>query len=395
MTQTKKFESESKLTFLEAVGIIVGHGVGAGILSTPYLASLNNWWDFIWIIALAYFGSVLLHLMIAELSFNNDGAMFVKCIENLFKGKLKKVFTIIAFVALGFSVLCNCCAYVNGGGVAVQGLVQLIFGYELNFWIASSIFYVFCALVVFFGMKAVGICEKYCSISMVVIIIILIVATFFGDKFYPLSVIQNPQVSAMLGLFGTISFGLSAVMSVPQAVKGLDGDKKKINLSIIVGISITALLIVLLSIITKVNCAEITKKGGAMNDIASSIGFSWIKILSYIFTIFALGTSFWANTLDLRDIVHEQTKLGLKLSWLIVSIPCLILSILTGLEFVSFTMLAGAIQILTALGIVVAFAFSRKEVGSSPLIGVFGSLPFQILVLVLNLLATVGQLMNV
>ena len=64
----KEFASESRLTFWEAAGILVGHGVGSGILSVPYLASRNSWYDILWILALVYGINLALHLMIAELS---------------------------------------------------------------------------------------------------------------------------------------------------------------------------------------------------------------------------------------------------------------------------------------------------------------------------------------
>ena len=47
----KKIESEAKLSFMEATSIIVGHGVGSGILSVPFLASRNSWIDIIWVIS--------------------------------------------------------------------------------------------------------------------------------------------------------------------------------------------------------------------------------------------------------------------------------------------------------------------------------------------------------
>ena len=50
MVQMKEIRSESKLTFFEATSIIVGHGVGSGILSVPFLASRNRWYDILWII---------------------------------------------------------------------------------------------------------------------------------------------------------------------------------------------------------------------------------------------------------------------------------------------------------------------------------------------------------
>ena len=87
-------KSEAKLTFGEATSLIVGHGVGSGILSVPYLASRNSWFDLIWVVAAVYGINLLLHFMIAELSYHNGGAQFIKCFENeLFVGRLKKILT--------------------------------------------------------------------------------------------------------------------------------------------------------------------------------------------------------------------------------------------------------------------------------------------------------------
>ena len=36
-----EIKSEANLTFVEAASIIIGHGVGAGILSVPFIASRN------------------------------------------------------------------------------------------------------------------------------------------------------------------------------------------------------------------------------------------------------------------------------------------------------------------------------------------------------------------
>ena len=47
-----KIKSESSLSFIEATSIIVGHGVGAGILSVPYLAAHNSLREILLIIAL-------------------------------------------------------------------------------------------------------------------------------------------------------------------------------------------------------------------------------------------------------------------------------------------------------------------------------------------------------
>ena len=88
----QKFESESRLSLSEATSLIVGHGVGSGILAVPYLASRNNWTSLLWIIPLVYCFNLLLHLMVAELSYDNGGAQFIKCFEReLFRGKIGKM----------------------------------------------------------------------------------------------------------------------------------------------------------------------------------------------------------------------------------------------------------------------------------------------------------------
>ena len=74
-----EIKSEAKLTFFEATSIIIGHGVGAGILSVPYIASRNSLVDLVWIMVMVYCINLLLHLMIAELSWHNGGAQFIKC----------------------------------------------------------------------------------------------------------------------------------------------------------------------------------------------------------------------------------------------------------------------------------------------------------------------------
>ena len=381
-------ESESRLTFFEATSIIVGHGVGSGILAVPYIASRTSWIDIILIIVVAYAINLLMHLMIAELSLNNGGKQFIKCFETeLFKGKMKKIFTAFAFAMLGLSVLLNVSGFIAGSAA----VFNTWFG--LNTRLSMLIYYVIAASVVFIGMKAVGICEKIAVSAMSVVIIVLFVATLRS----PLSSLPSTLVASqnLLALYGAVSFSLSAVMSVPQAVKGLDGDVRRIRLSIIAGTGVNVLLLILVTFMTLVGAGSAITQNGALVDLSAHLG-GWVSIVGYLFTLLALSTSLWANTLNLRDIVHEQTKVGLKSSWIIASVPSLALALLGIQSFVGFTRLAGIIQVLTGVGIIMAYNRSRKEKDLvSPVCGVFGKVPFQILVVAGSLLATAGSIIKV
>ena len=383
----KEIRSESKLTFFEATSIIVGHGVGSGILSVPFLASRNRWYDILWIILLVYGINLVMHFMIAELSYNNGGAQFIKCFEKeLFVGRMKKAATWFAFGLLGFSVVVNVSGFIAGASAV----------FEAWFGLPSAagmlLFYVLAASVVYIGMKLVGICEKIAVFSMVGVIGILFIATLISD----VSPLPASFVSAsnLLALYSMVSFSLSAVMSVPQVVKGLNGDRNQIMGSIAAGTGIYVGLILLITFMTLLGAGSGVTENGALVDLSLHLG-GWVSIIGYIFSLLALATSFWANTLNLRDIVNEQTGWGVKKSWLAASLPCLVIALIGVESFVGFTRLAGVVQVLTGIGIIIAYNRSRKHEGSSLICGRLGTIPFQVIVVVSSLLSTIGSLLAV
>ena len=102
----KTINSEAQLTTFEAISMIMGNSIGTGIIAVPYLATRNSMLDVVWMVGLAYVVNVILHLIIAELSFNNGGVQLVKSFEGeLFKGRMKKVFSWIMFVVYGLAIM--------------------------------------------------------------------------------------------------------------------------------------------------------------------------------------------------------------------------------------------------------------------------------------------------
>ena len=64
-------------------------------------------------------------------------------------------------------------------------------------------------------------------------------------------------------------------------------------------------------------------------------------------------------------------------------------------SFVGFTRFASIIQVVTGIGIIMAYNLSRKRTGVSPICGKFGSLIFQVLVIAFSLLSSVGAMLPV
>jgi amino acid permease len=382
-----EIKSEARLSMTEAIGIITGHGVGSGILAVPFLASRNSWQSFVLIIVLAYAINLLLHTMIAELSLNNGGAQFIKCFENeLFKGKLKMIATWTAFALLGLSVIANVSSFITGSAAVFSSW------FGLDERVGMLLYFVLAAAVVFFGMKLVGICEKYSVIAMVAVVAILLVATLrAGTEPLPSKFIATSNV---LALYSMISFALSAVMSVPQVVKGLNGDRKQITKAIAAGTGVNVSIIILITLMTLAGAGSSITENGALVDLSSRLG-GWVSVVGYVFSLLALSTSFWANTLNMRDIISEQTGWNLRLCWLAASLPCLLIAVFRLQSFVGLARIAGVIQVLTGLGIILAYNRSRKRTGESLICGFWGTLPFQLLVIAGSLAATVGSVISV
>lgn len=387
MDDQSPIRSEARLTFLEATSIIIGHGVGSGILAIPFLASRNSFRDVVLVLLAAYAVNLLMHLMIAELSLNNGGAQFIKCFEKeLFTGKGGKAVSWAAFGFLALSVLVNVCGFLTGASMVFTSW----FGWAPK--VSMLVYYVFAAGVVYAGMKVVGVCEKIAVMSMVGVIGLLFVAAMLGERFpIPSRFIAGTNV---LALYGMVSFSLSAVMSVPQVVKGVGGNVKKIRAAIAAGTGVNLALIFIVTLMTLIGVGGSITQNGALVDLSGKLG-GWVSVVGYVFTLLALSTSFWANTLNLRDIIHEQTRLGNHTAWLIATLPCLLLALLGLQSFVGFTRLASVVQVLTGVGIILSYSRSRKKHPEALICGKWGTPAFRILVILSTLIATAGAVLPV
>ena len=230
----KKMNSEAQLTTFEAISMIVGNSIGTGIIAVPYLAVRNSMWDVVWMVAFAYIVNVILHLIIAELSYNNGGVQLVKSFEGeLFHGKMKKIFSWIMFVVYGLAIMVGVSGNINGGA---QIFVNW---FGLPLWAAQLIYYLIAGSVVFMGMKAVGIAQKYSVALLLVIVTVMTAGTFL----HPRNTLYTApfHINNLLALYSMVVFATSANQAVIQVVKGLNGDSKRIRKTIFTGFGLSSL----------------------------------------------------------------------------------------------------------------------------------------------------------
>ena len=381
----KKMNSEAQLTTFEAISMIVGNSIGTGIIAVPYLAVRNSMWDVVWMVAFAYIVNVILHLIIAELSYNNGGVQLVKSFEGeLFHGKMKKIFSWIIFIVYGLAIMVGVSGNINGGA---QIFVNW---FGLPLWAAQLIYYLIAGSVVFMGMKAVGIAQKYSVTLLLVIVAVMTAGTFL----HPRNTLYTApfHINNLLALYSMVVFATSANQAVIQVVKGLNGDSKRIRKTIFTGFGLSSLFVLVVTLTVLLGTKGAVDKELAYMQLGESIG-GWALILAGIFSLFALLTTFWSNTLALRDVVHEQVGTGNRVSWLIATVPCILFAIFGVSSFIVLTRIMSGVVVLVSIMLVLTYGKSRKKVGSSPICGIFGTVPFQVLMMVSTIVSAVGAML--
>ncbi len=359
---------EKRLTLFEASSIVAGYGIGAGIMAVPYLVSKNGILSSVFVLLLAYGVSVLLHLMIAELSLgasrdSKGGVQIIEILRRyLFTGKGREALTWGFFILMFLVLLANLAAYIVGAGEIITNLTGLPLCW------AETLFYLAAATIIVFGLKALGVSEKIAVSAMIVLFAVLLIGT--------LSVPLNPIPLAFtfgkgtLALYGVLMFCFASFFSVPQAVEGLLDRPHLIPRAVILGIGLNLIIVLLVTVLALLATPEVTEV--AIVGWAAAVG-PWASLLGSIFFILALLTTYWSISYALLTIVRERLKTGLALSWFLATLPNFILAI-TGLTgFLGFVSIAGGgIAILVAVLLVPAYGRYRRGAGEiSVMRGVF------------------------
>ena len=351
---------KKKLTTWEAACIITGYGLGAGVLSMPWLAQKNGVPLSFLILTLALAASCLLHLMIAELTIQNgNSGQVIQCLSRfLWRGKLKSLMTVSFFVLMALILLTNLAAYIAGAAEVLEGLLPIsALGAKLLFYAAA-------AAVVLFGLKAVGVSEKLAVTAIFAMVAVLAAASVLHIR-NPLPLAPGSGNQA-LAYYGMAMFAMAAFFSVPQAVEGLEGDVTRIRRAVFLGIFQNYLLIVVITLCALLASTRVTEV--AMVGWSQGIGL-WAQIVGSLFTVMAMLTTYWSLSLALGGMVQDMLRTSHRVGWLAATLPSLALAMLNMGSFLSLMRTAGGlIAIVISVMVVPAFRNASRECGGNRLI---------------------------
>ncbi len=306
----------TKLTLYEAVAIIVGANVGSGILGLAYSSRLAGWPILVLWLAVAGLFTTFSMLYVAESALRTKKPLQLPGLAEKYVGKVGSVLIFISVCANSIGCMV---AYTTGSGNILCTLLGL------PNWAGSLLFTVPCVLVVWFGLKATGLWEKFMSTGMVVLLGIIVIASFLSGK-ADVSRAVYANWTYAVPLLSSAIFCYIAQYAVPELARGMRHTPKKLPVAIILGMFITGVLlaVVPLAVLSLTGAEEVTQD--ATLAWGQALG-TWALYTANIFALCAMMTSYWAvggsmltNIVDMFKLKDEKdTKTRL------IAIACTVL----------------------------------------------------------------------
>jgi len=299
------------LTPLRATSLMVGAGVGAGIMAVPFLAERVGLPGLLLILVVAYGAATFIHLMLVEILLRT--------------GRPLQVIELMRLWVLDRP--------------GRRWLLWLIFGLLTVAFVAALAAYVAADAEILSA--ATGLPPELTRLFV----------------YAPIAVEGSPTDA--LALYGMVMYGYYAFFSVPQVVKGLAPDGRAAARSVAAGLAVNGVLIGTVAVIALGVSEEVTEV--AISGISDQLG-PWSGGIGAIFVFAALLTTYWAVSLALADIIAERIGIGFRSSWLIATLPSLLLLYLGVMGFLDWLQLAaGLTAIVIALVTVPMYLNARRR----------------------------------
>lgn len=324
-------KQKRKLTFWEAVAVMVGTVVGAGILGIPYAVAQVGF-----VVGLAYIvglGLVVLslHMLLGAVSARTKESAQLAGMAGKYLGKPGKVLMSVAFFFGTYGALL---AYVIGQGEVLQAL----FGGSAYVW--SLLFFAIGSLVVYRGLKTVKVAEL---IMMSILLVAVLILSIWSAPAIELSHLATLGDWRLLLLpYGVVLFAFHGSAAVPVAEELIRDQRRFKKVLLLGGVIPVALYALFAAVVVGVT--------GSFTTEVATVGLGeylgpGVLIFGNVFAFFAMGTSFIMLGTAMRETYEWDFRVRPSLAWLLtIGVP-LAVFLLGMRSFVQVISLAGALFI--------------------------------------------------
>lgn len=342
--------------YLEAIATLTGAVIGAGVLGIPYVIAKAGFLT--GLITLASLGLIvmLMFLYLGEIVLRTKGDHQLTGYCEKYLGKWGKAVMAVSMVLGIYGALI---AYFIGEG---QALSAIFGGNPVYYYIG---FFVFVAMILFFGLKAVE--ESDLLFGVIVLSIILLI---IGVSIWHVDIanLNSFSIKRVFIPYGVVLFAYLGMVAIPEMKEELKGNLKCMKRAIIIGAAIPIIVYTLFSLVVVgaigLDKFEMMEPDQRIATIAlgTVVGKSMF-IMGNLFAVFAMLTSFITLGLALKEMYVFDYKINKNIAWgLTCVIPFVIgLSKLTNfIEIIGLTgVVAGGIDAV----LIILMTMKAKKLG--------------------------------
>ena len=254
--------------------MVVGSTIGSGVLGLAF-ASRNAGWPVLltWLVVAGFF-SIISMLYVAEATLRTTRPLQLSGLAEKYVGKIGSW---LIFFSVGATSFCSLIAYTSGCGK----ILSEFFGISLE--MASCLFALGATSVVWLGLKATGVAEKYLSSGMTAMLILLVGASLFSAR-VPVADILYTHWMYAVPVFNIAVFCYAVQYIVPEISRGFTHEPGKLVPSILALVPLAVFLMLPVDEISEV----------ASLSWGRALGSPVFFVIVNAFAFCAMLTSFWA-----------------------------------------------------------------------------------------------------
>jgi len=339
--------------FFEAIAVLIGTIVGAGIFGLPY--AFNKSGFMVGLFYLIILGGVFLitSFCYGEIVLRTKDQLEMSGYTERYLGKKGKV---VMTISLIFGIYAALVAYIIGVGQFLQAILGPILGGSQFFW--SLIFWACVSLIVLKGIGIVSKMELFMTCGLIFIALFIFIFSF---PYIHLDNLKTFHPTNLFFPYGIVLFALGGATAIPTMRRLLNEKTKWLKPTIFLGHLIPIVVYIIFTFAVIGVCGKDTSETAILGLAAKTSNL--ILLVCGIFGVLAISTSFLSLSHVLKEVFHRDHKIPVLSSWgLTVFIPLILF--LFGLNsFVSVIGFSGGILAGVQSIILIMAFYKAKKMG--------------------------------
>lgn len=295
--------------------LISGSCIGAGMLALPVITGVGGFIPSAILFFFSWLFMTITALLLLEANLTLGYQLSLISIAKKTLGPVGKLLCWILFVFLFYSLGI---AYIAASGDIVKGIASDFLSIQIPTWVGSVVFTLFFGIVIYLGTRPVDYLNRILMVGLLIAYLLLVI---LGTRYVRPALLahSNWKLSFISLPVLVISFGFHNM--IPSLAEYLHGDIGRLKKTVIFGslIPLAIYLIweaVLLGIIPvegRGGLADALDKGSAATTaLRMVVGKAWVCTVADAFALFAIITSFLAQSLSLVDFLSDGLKIPKK-----------------------------------------------------------------------------------